>query len=124
MFGERLKRLRTGSRMTQAEVAQRLGISTSAVGMYEQNRREPSYDLLNKISELFGVSIDFLLSREDEPNDDLDAILSAFQQHLQTQQGLMFHGQLLSAADVEKIVRAMRLGAELTLRETHGDKLP
>ncbi len=29
----------------------------------------------------------------------------------------MFHGRPLSSADVEKIMRAMRLGAELTLRE-------
>ncbi len=36
----------------------------------------------------------------------------------------MFHGQPLDAGDIEKIVRAMRLGAELTLRESKEDELP
>ena len=38
MLGERIRRLRTGARMKQSELAGRLGVSTSAVGMYEQGR--------------------------------------------------------------------------------------
>ena len=45
MLGEQIRRLRTGARMTQGDLAARLGISKSAVGMYEQGRREPPYEL-------------------------------------------------------------------------------
>lgn len=120
MLGERIKRLRTGARMTQGELAKRLEVSASAVGMYEQGRREPPYEVLLKIGELFGVSADWLLAREEAvpvQSDDLSDMLRAFHQQLRQQEGLMFHGRPLSSADVEKIMRAMRLGAELTLRE-------
>ena len=62
MLGERLKRLRTGARMTQQELAERLGVSASAIGMYEQGRREPSAILLVQMARLFGVSTDYLLT--------------------------------------------------------------
>ena len=121
MLGKRIRRLRTGARMTQGELAARLEISKSAVGMYEQGRREPPYELLLRLGTLFGVSVDWLLAREDvdeQPESgDLSELLSAFHRRLAQQEGLMFHGQPLTPADVEKIARAMRLGAELTLRE-------
>lgn len=47
--------------MSQAELAARLKISPSAVGMYEQGRREPSVDILVDMAEIFGVSMDLLL---------------------------------------------------------------
>lgn len=128
MLGERIRRLRTGARMTQGDLAERLGVSKSAVGMYEQGRREPPYEVLLRIGELFGVSVDWLLAREDGPapaaGGELDDLLAAFHRQLRTQEGLMFHGRPLDAGDVEKIVRAMRLGAELTLRENGEDDAP
>ena len=128
MLGEQIRRLRTGARMTQGDLAARLGISKSAVGMYEQGRREPPYELLLKISELFGVSVDWLLAREQPETPAgggrLDDLLAAFHRQLKNQEGLMFHGQPLDAGDIEKIVCAMRLGAELTLRESKEDELP
>ncbi|MGM9613608.1 MAG: helix-turn-helix domain-containing protein [Butyricicoccus sp.] len=128
MLGERIRRLRTGARMKQSDLAQRLGVSTSAVGMYEQGRREPPYHVLLKLSELFGVSVDWLLAREENAvsarSDDFSDMLSAFHQQLRQQEGLMFHGRPLSESDLEKIMRAMRLGAELSIREEQGDSLP
>lgn len=120
MLGERIRRLRTGARMTQSELAARLGVSASAVGMYEQGRREPPYPVLQKLSELFGVSTDWLLSRDDreqEQGGELGEILNTFHKQLRQRGGLMFHGHPLSESDLEKIVRAMRLGAELVLQE-------
>lgn len=128
MLGERLKRLRTGARMTQQELAERLGVSASAIGMYEQGRREPTFELLLRIGEMFGVSTDWLLARDEveieqsEPGD-LNILLAAFQENLLRQDGLLFHGQPLSGADVEKVVAAMRLGAELAIQSrAKGDK--
>lgn len=59
-FGEILKMLRTEKGITQVEMAEMLGISRSSVGMYEQGKREPDFELEEKIADLFNVSLDFL----------------------------------------------------------------
>ena len=70
MMGLRIAALRRAAGWNQAELAQRLGISPSAVGMYEQGRREPAVDMLIRLSELFDVSIDYLVTgKPDTPRD-------------------------------------------------------
>jgi transcriptional regulator with XRE-family HTH domain len=51
--------------MTQSELAQKIGITTSSVGMYETGVRHPSYEVLYKLSEIFNVSIDYLLGKSE-----------------------------------------------------------
>lgn len=62
MLGPRIATLRRMAGFTQSQLADRLGISPSAVGMYEQGRREPAGDLLIAMATLFGVSTDYLLT--------------------------------------------------------------
>ena len=62
MFGFRIAMLRRQRGLSQAELARRLHISASAVGMYEQGRREPSLDIIVALAEVLGVSTDFLLT--------------------------------------------------------------
>ena len=61
-MGQRIALLRRHAGLSQAELAARMGISASAVGMYEQGRREPSVDALVMLSEIFQVSTDYLLT--------------------------------------------------------------
>lgn len=61
-FGLRLKKLRRDADMSQAELANILGVVPSAVGKYERLPRSyPSVEVLLKIAEHFHVSLDFLL---------------------------------------------------------------
>ena len=62
MLGSRIAALRRRAGLSQSELAQRLRISPSAVGMYEQGRREPSVQTLVALSRELGVSTDFLLT--------------------------------------------------------------
>ena len=62
MLGQRIAALRGQRGWSQAELARRLNISSSAVGMYEQGRREPSVEMLVAISRVFSVSTEFLLT--------------------------------------------------------------
>ena len=62
MLGERISALRRAKGLSQAELANRLGISASAMGMYEQSRREPSVQTLVRLSQELQVSTDFLLT--------------------------------------------------------------
>lgn len=62
MLGARIAALREQRGWSQAELARRLNISPSTVGMYEQGRREPSVDMLVAISRIFCVSTEYLLT--------------------------------------------------------------
>jgi SOS-response transcriptional repressors (RecA-mediated autopeptidases) len=68
LLGQRLRMLRHERKWRQKDVADRLGITESAYGFYEQGRREPSNETLHKLAEIFDVTTDYLLGRTDDPN--------------------------------------------------------
>lgn len=70
MLGARIALLRKSLGLSQQELANRLGVSASAVGMYEQGRREPPCALICELAALFGVSTDFLLTGQVRSRDE------------------------------------------------------
>ena len=74
MLGARIALLRSQKAMSQQALARELGISASAVGMYEQGRREPSLQTVVKLAELFDVSTDYLLRGETVLPGDLETL--------------------------------------------------
>ena len=69
MLGIRIAILRISKGWSQAELARRIGVSTSAVGMYEQGRREPSLGLLVRLAQELGATTDYLLMGEAPVSD-------------------------------------------------------
>ena len=67
MLGFRIAALRRQAGMNQAELARLLQVSPSAVGMYEQGRREPSAQILLTLAKIFEVSVDYLLTGCRDP---------------------------------------------------------
>src|SRR5690606_41423361 len=65
MIGERLTQLRKQNKMTQEQIAKRLGIHRGTYSNYEANKRAPDYEMLQKIADVFGVTTDYLLGRVD-----------------------------------------------------------
>ena len=63
-FSVRLKELRTQKRLTQNQVAERVGVTRSMISSYETDIRYPSYDILVKLARMFGVTTDYLLCME------------------------------------------------------------
>ncbi|HTH56522.1 MAG TPA: LexA family transcriptional regulator [Cyclobacteriaceae bacterium] len=61
-LNENLRTLRKKLQLTQDEFAQKLGIKRSLVGAYEEGRAEPRAELLQRMAELFGVSMESLIS--------------------------------------------------------------
>ena len=79
MLGERIGALRRARGLSQAELARRLKISPSAMGMYEQGRREPGVQTLVALSRELAVSTDFLLTGQAASSADaalLDDVLA------------------------------------------------
>lgn len=62
MLGTRIAALRVGAGMNQWELAKKMEVSPSTIGMYEQGRREPSGRRLVLLGRLLGVSTDYLLT--------------------------------------------------------------
>ena len=69
MLGVRIAALRREAKLSQAELAHRLQISPSAMGMYEQGRREPSAQTLVALARELGVSTDYLLTGRSQEGD-------------------------------------------------------
>lgn len=78
MLGLRIAALRRDAGWSQSELARRLQISPSAVGMYEQGRREPSAQLLVDMARVFGVTVDYLLTGQPQATEaeTLDEMLA------------------------------------------------
>lgn len=66
-LGQRLKYLRMQKNMTQERLAEVIGISRSALSMYELDEREPDIETIIKFADFFQVSTDYLLGRVDHP---------------------------------------------------------
>ena len=65
-FDKILKLLRTEKSMSQQELADALGISKSAINMYERGERQPNFEVLESIADYFNVDIDYLLGRTNK----------------------------------------------------------
>ena len=64
-FMKGLKEIRKKRKLSQLKVAMDLNISREALSHYENNKRQPSIDLLRKMSAYFNVSIDYLINGEE-----------------------------------------------------------
>lgn len=67
----RLKFLREEKGLFQSDIAKFLGVSISAVGFYENEKRDMSPDTIVKLANYFGVSTDYLLGKSDSRNGDV-----------------------------------------------------
>lgn len=65
-FGWRLKVLRTYKGLTQEELAEMLGVTRYQIYNYESANREPKFETVIKIADIFNVSIDYLLRGRDK----------------------------------------------------------
>ena len=61
MLGNKIKLLREELNISQEKLAQKINVSASTIAMYETNKRQPNYETLLKLSEIFNCSIDYLL---------------------------------------------------------------
>ena len=79
-----IKDIRTRKGLTQAEVASALGVSSVVYSRYENGKREPSIDILLKLSKLYGVSVDCLIGNDEVVDTSITekeaAMISAMRQ--------------------------------------------
>lgn len=68
-LGDTIKKLRKEHNMTQTDLANKLNITKSNVSKYENNVVDPSLEVLKTMSDLFNVSVDYLLGRTNVSNN-------------------------------------------------------
>lgn len=66
IFAERIKLLREERGLGVREAAAMMGISHSALSMYENKKRTPDIEICNLFADFYGVSGDYLLGRTSE----------------------------------------------------------
>jgi transcriptional regulator with XRE-family HTH domain len=76
-LGERLRKLRQEKRLRQDQVAALVNVTRSTVCTWESDTRQPSYETLVRLANLYNVSTDFLLGRTDDRLLDLSGLTAA-----------------------------------------------
>lgn len=123
-LGQRLREIRTAHKLTQKDLAKMLKVSESAIGMYERDEREPSIKLTNEIADRFGVTIDYLHGRTNNPqpsdqshqfSDDEE---SAFQAFINNPEYGIFFKDFLNAPEERK--EEMRIIFQVLMEKEKG----
>lgn len=64
IFGKRLREVRKSKKITQQELADRLGIKRNTYSDWENGKTEPTFEILVKLADLFDISLDWLFGRD------------------------------------------------------------
>lgn len=65
-LGDRLKELRKENHMTQRDLAKMLGMAKGTIAMWEMGKRNPGFEALEKLSEIFDKRVDYILGTSED----------------------------------------------------------
>ena len=106
-FSERLKESRKQARLTQVEIAEKLGISQPAYASWERGTKKPTQENLIKIAQTLSVTVDYLVGNVDEEitNKELDNIEILFRKNsegLSDDEKVVFRNELIAFMEERK----------------------
>ena len=70
-IGVRIRTMRKSRQMTQEDLAKAIGQSPSSITMYETGRREPDFETLEALADVFNVPMIALVSDDDKGTDSV-----------------------------------------------------
>jgi transcriptional regulator with XRE-family HTH domain len=72
LFGDRLSELRKKKKLSQENLAKKIGVHAPVIGRYERSEVKPSIEMAAKIAEALNISIDYLVGKTSfELNQDM-----------------------------------------------------
>lgn len=74
MLGQRIRQLRNDNNWNQEELGKRMNLAKVTISQYENETRSPNPDIINQFADLFGVTVDYLLGRDNNKNNTNDYI--------------------------------------------------
>ncbi|NSW84681.1 MAG: helix-turn-helix transcriptional regulator [Syntrophothermus sp.] len=102
-LGMRLKAIRERLNLSQKEAAERLGISNVVLNRYEHDERKPDPEMLRRIADQYGVTIDYLVGR-DAGQLRQKALPIDLKEILQQDEPITVDGQPLGPDDKKRLV--------------------
>ena len=114
MLGEKIKKYREIKGITQAEIAELLGVSPATVSKYEAGTLEPNIESIKKISELFEVSIDKLLKDDAFDISKIDILAVLREQKEMKVKGNLYHNTQITMTYNTNHIEGSRLSEEQT----------
>lgn len=63
LYYRRIRDLREDADLTQARLAEKLGMHKTTYTNYEQGKREPSFSFIIRLADFYGVSCDYIAER-------------------------------------------------------------
>ncbi|TVY01091.1 helix-turn-helix domain-containing protein [Paenibacillus cremeus] len=114
-YGDRIAKLREKHSLTQEGLSSKLGITRASLSHYENNRREPTYETIAAIANIFKVSIDYIIGRTDDPHQVLDNDLRDFDDSMELSDSktlerftLTIDGKKLSSDEAKRFIAFIR----------------
>lgn len=93
--------------ITQYELAAKLGVSPSSIGMYEQGRRLPDYDTLIRLCSILRISICDFFSRNEIFNADV--VLKYLTEYLDGEKDVILNGKVLDMQKKRNVAYVIKL---------------
>ena len=84
MLCERIRQLRQDRGLSQVDLAKRLNVTKQSVSNWENDNIQPSIEMLQKLSDVFSVSTDYLLGRENRRYLEISGLTDEEIAHIQT----------------------------------------
>lgn len=81
IFSERLREMRKARGMNQRDVEEALSLRPGTVSQYERGLREPGFDLLVAVADLFDTTADYMLGRPEAPGESYALLVSRERLH-------------------------------------------
>ncbi len=82
MLGHRINELRQAFGWNQVQLAEKLNITKQTVSNWENENIQPSVEMLLRLAELFHVSTDYLLGREEMVSINVEGLPVAVVAHI------------------------------------------
>ena len=77
---DRIKECRELMHLSRTQLAEKTGLTVSAISKFESGERAPNLESLNKLADVLGVSVDYIIGREEELSDkDVKAMFRGMQ---------------------------------------------
>lgn len=80
MFGDKLKELRKEQNLTQEEIGELCEVGKTTISNWENNITQPPFEIVKRLAQYFGVTIDYLLNFTQEDADNMEKLKQALKQ--------------------------------------------
>lgn len=122
--------MRLQSGLTQAQFAEKLNLSPSTIGMYEQGRRQPRNSTLLQVCREFNSSSDYILDienekeKESEPENqnenesiDFTNMIDQFSHFIETEKNIMIDGVPINDEEKKQLSQALKVATAVVLSD-------